>query len=536
MPSTFSPSLRIELIGAGEQAGTWGTTTNTNLGTLVEASVAGAATVSVISANQALTIANGAADQARNAVLQLTTTTGAPFAVYAPPDPKQYTIYNASAHAATVFNSTVDGNTTAAGTGVTIPAGETMTIWSNGTNFRVQNSRIEGNITGNAATATTLQTARTINGTSFNGSADVTVPVNTTQKSDSVAYQIPFVTSVTAGNQSLFTDSATNITYNPSTNTLTTTTFAGALTGNVTGNATTATTLQTARNIGGVSFNGSADINLPGVNTGGNQNTTGSAATLTTARTINGTSFNGSANVTVPVNTTQKSDSVAYQIPFVTSVTAGNQNLFTDSAANITYNPSTNTLATTTFSGSLTGNVTGNLNGNLTAAAPTAATQSFGNSTTAVATTAFVQAALQALHPVGSIYINATNATNPGTLLGFGTWSAFGAGRVPVGFNAADPLFDTAEAIGGSKNATLPSHTHTATVTDPGHFHTTNFRAGAPFVGNNPYFVNDSSNPIDIATTTVTTGITVSNSTEGSSATNANLQPYITVYMWKRTA
>ena len=71
----------------------------------------------------------------------------------------------------------------------------------------------------------------------------------------------------------------------------------------------------------------------------------GSAATLTTARAINGVSFNGSAAITVPVNTTQKSDSVAYQIPFVTSVTAGNQDLFTDSAANITYNPSTNTLA-----------------------------------------------------------------------------------------------------------------------------------------------------------------------------------------------
>jgi len=347
MPSTFSPNLRIELIGAGEQAGTWGSTTNTNLGTLIEASVAGAVTVSVISANQALTIANGAADQARNAVLQLTTTTGAPFAVYAPPDPKQYTIYNASAHAATVFNSTVDGNTTAAGTGVTIPAGETMTIWSNGTNFRVQNSRIEGNITGNAATATTLQTARSINGTSFNGSANVTVPVNTSQKSDSVAYQIPFVTSVSAGNQDLFTDSAANITYNPSTNTLTTTTFAGALTGNAstattlqtarniggvsfngsanidlpgvntagtqntTGNAATATALQTARTIGGVSFDGTANINLPGVNTGGNQNTTGSAATLTTARAINGVSFNGSADITLPTVNTTGNQSVA---------------------------------------------------------------------------------------------------------------------------------------------------------------------------------------------------------------------------------
>jgi hypothetical protein len=55
--------------------------------------------------------------------------------------------------------------------------------------------------------------------------------------------------------------------------------------------------------IGGVSFNGSADINLPGVNAAGNQNTTGSAATLTTARTINGVSFNGSANITVTANT-----------------------------------------------------------------------------------------------------------------------------------------------------------------------------------------------------------------------------------------
>lgn len=65
-----------------------------------------------------------------------------------------------------------------------------------------------------------------------------------------------------------------------------------------TGVAASATKLATARTIGGVSFDGTANINLPGVNTTGNQNTTGSAATLTTARTINGTSFNGSANIT----------------------------------------------------------------------------------------------------------------------------------------------------------------------------------------------------------------------------------------------
>ena len=74
-------------------------------------------------------------------------------------------------------------------------------------------------------------------------------------------------------------------------------TFGSNITGNLVGNASTATTLQNARTIGGVSFNGSANIDLPGVNTAGNQNTTGSAATLTTARTIGGVSFDGSANI-----------------------------------------------------------------------------------------------------------------------------------------------------------------------------------------------------------------------------------------------
>lgn len=75
--------------------------------------------------------------------------------------------------------------------------------------------------------------------------------------------------------------------------------FYGDVTGDVTGNADTATVLATARTIGGVSFNGSANINLPGVNSAGNQNTSGSAATLTTARAINNVNFDGSADITV---------------------------------------------------------------------------------------------------------------------------------------------------------------------------------------------------------------------------------------------
>ena len=135
MSSTYSPDLRIELIGNGEQAGNWGSTTNTNLGTLVEGAIAGYTSVSVTSSAQAFTVNNGAADQARMATIILSTTTTAVFAVYAPPVPKQYVIYNNSSYTATIYNSTVSGNTTAAGLGVSIPAGKKIQVFSEGTNF-----------------------------------------------------------------------------------------------------------------------------------------------------------------------------------------------------------------------------------------------------------------------------------------------------------------------------------------------------------------------------------------------------------------
>jgi len=135
MPSTYSPDLRIELIANGEQSGTWGTTTNTNLGTLIEDAISGVASVIVTSTNQALTAANGAADEARCAVLALTTTTGAPFNIFAPPVTKTYIIQNNSAYDAVIYCSTIIGNTTPAGAGYEIPAGKAVLIRSNGTVF-----------------------------------------------------------------------------------------------------------------------------------------------------------------------------------------------------------------------------------------------------------------------------------------------------------------------------------------------------------------------------------------------------------------
>jgi hypothetical protein len=177
-------------------------------------------------------------------------------------------------------------------------------------------------------------------------------------------------------------------------------------------------------------------------------------------------------------------------------------------------------------------------------------TQAFGNNTTAIATTAFVQAALQALHPVGSVYINATNPNNPATYFGFGTWVAFGAGRVPVGFDASDPLFDTAEETGGSKDAIVVSHTHTLSgTTESSGSH--NHIHGETFQRSNVYgtggttqgwevFANGQgqtrAQPLTSTAGTHTHTLSGNTASTGSSGTNANLQPYITVYLWKRTA
>jgi hypothetical protein len=158
-------------------------------------------------------------------------------------------------------------------------------------------------------------------------------------------------------------------------------------------------------------------------------------------------------------------------------------------------------------------------------------TQSASNSSTALATTAFVQSVAQVLFPVGAIY-TATVSTNPATLLGFGTWTAFAAGRTIIGNGGGY----TAGNTGGSADAITVSHTHTATstVSDPGHNHSVN--AGA-----NTTASLNSGGVVNLAATntgTATTGITVSTSiaSSGSSGTNANLPPYIVVYMWQRTA
>jgi hypothetical protein len=125
-----------------------------------------------------------------------------------------------------------------------------------------------------------------------------------------------------------------NVTANSGTSTFNNITVNGLVTGNISGNSGTATQLATARNIGGVSFNGTADIDLPGVNTAGNQNTSGTA---TNADNINIDETNGGT----------------YQVTFSASNNAGYNRQYIDTDnGHLVYNPSSNTLSGLNISGS----------------------------------------------------------------------------------------------------------------------------------------------------------------------------------------
>jgi hypothetical protein len=126
MPSTYS-SLKIELIATGEQTGTWGTTTNTNLGTALEEAITGSADVTFSSGPVTLTLTNSNATQAaRNLRLNLIGTSGGAQNLVVPSIEKLYLIKNGVADTITVKTS--------AGTGIAVPAGKSMFVYNDGVN------------------------------------------------------------------------------------------------------------------------------------------------------------------------------------------------------------------------------------------------------------------------------------------------------------------------------------------------------------------------------------------------------------------
>lgn len=127
MPSTYSSLLRLELMATGEKSATWGDITNTNLGTLLEKSIAGLASVNVTAGNVTLTALNGTDDESRCAIISVTGTPGVSRNVVAPSSAKLYAVINGS-NAAIVFKG-------AATSGVTLSAGEKAWLAWNGSDF-----------------------------------------------------------------------------------------------------------------------------------------------------------------------------------------------------------------------------------------------------------------------------------------------------------------------------------------------------------------------------------------------------------------
>ncbi len=173
MASTYSSNLRLELIGTGDQAGTWGTTTNNNLGTLLEQAICGQAAVAVAGAiDYTLSNLNGTTDEARQAILNVSGTLTAAINVICPSVSKIYVVKNATTGGFAITVKTV------AGTGISIANGETRFVYCDGTNVVNSfsgltatsgsiNAVTVGAVTPAAGAFTTLSASSTVSGVGF---------------------------------------------------------------------------------------------------------------------------------------------------------------------------------------------------------------------------------------------------------------------------------------------------------------------------------------------------------------------------------
>jgi hypothetical protein len=138
MASTYSTSLRIQLIGTGDQAGVWGTSTNTNLGTLIEQAITGVQSITLTGSTYTLSSYNGIVDEARNSVLSFTGSLSANCTVIAPAANKVYIVKNATG--STVTMSVGSGST------VIVPNGQTYIVYTDGTNFYSASNYNQSNV------------------------------------------------------------------------------------------------------------------------------------------------------------------------------------------------------------------------------------------------------------------------------------------------------------------------------------------------------------------------------------------------------
>ena len=420
MASSYS-DLKLELIGTGEQSGSWGTTTNTNIGTALEEAIAESVDVSFSSGTVTLTLTNSNGTQsARHLRLNLTGTSGGAQNLVVPAIEKPYLVNNGCADAITVKTS--------GGSGIAVPAGKTMWVYVDGTNVvdavtALSSLKADGGVTVDNIT---------IDGTEIDlSSGDLTLDVAGDIVLDA------------AGDEVIFKDGSTNVGHvSMDSDNLTIKSLVSdkdvIFQGNDGGSGITALTLD-------MSAAGEAQFNA-GITSPGTVTSSGTLA-VTGNLTLDGAS--GTASTTV-----------------LTSAGSG---------------------ATPTWASPF----------------PSGMIVLWSGSTGSI--------------PSGWVLCNGSNST-PDL-----------RNRFVVG--AGDTY--SVDATGGSANATLVSHTHTATssVTDPGHFHLAAQGTEFPSFGSDGTDTGPDGRRDGDAhgkTETKTTGISVSTSlsTEGSSATNANLPPY----------
>jgi microcystin-dependent protein len=509
MASTYSESLKLELIGDGDQSGTWGSTTNRNLGTLLEQAITGVRTITMANANYVLTNFNGVSDESRNAVLVVQGTNSAIRQVVAPLEQKLYVVYNNTSGGFAIDIGASSGAL------IRIPNGVTAQVYCDGTDFYSSQTGSAGNFT--------------VNGNLI-ASGNATIAGNENLTGNLV---VGGSLQTTAGLGSY---------------------LAGSFTGGISGTTLTVSAVASGQlfvgqTISGTGVTSGTTITAFGTGTGGI-----GTYTVSVAPTINPTgsiAITGAAGTTaITPASTDNTVKIATTAFVQTAVSGGGTltgviQMWPTAAAPVGFLLCNGAAVSRTAYAALfgvVGSTFGSGDGSTTfnlpdyvnrmpfgANATTVAsvTGTINNGSTLAGTTLTVTLVGSGTLAVGQV-ITGTGITANTRITALGTGTG-GVGTYTVNISqlvasttiTANPWVSNG-STGGATDAVVVSHTHTATSTDAGHNHTANNQQGAGY--------GQPAGAITIGAGVTGTGfasITTTIASAGVTGTNANLPPYL---------
>jgi len=475
MASTYSTNLAIELIGTGDQAGTWGVTTNTNLGTLIEQAISGYVTQAVATGTDTtITIPNGATGVARNMYIELTGTGGALTNLIVPANKKLYFIFNNSTGAVTVK---VSGQT-----GVSVAQGAKVILVSNGTDIVNATDYLRGDsanitvLTSSSATITNLLATTAQFGSASISNADILSAVITgatitssnitTLTGTTVSYGSASITNVRIGT------SATIARFNAGSSAVSNLLASGAIT--AVGNISTS---------GNLSASGSITAS-----SGSITQLTSTSATITTLKatsaTIDNVSFTSivltNATITSANITTLTGTTVGYASASVTNVnisdsaTIGRFSAGSSAVSNLLASGAITAVGDISSSGNISasGSITGS-SGVITQFNSTSATITTLTGTSSTITT--IAATSASITGLSSTSANITTLT--GTTVGYASASITTITGTTIGTTASATIRGVSGVIGQFNSTSATITTLTGTTLGYGSASLTNFKA-----------------------------------------------------------